>query len=234
MKIFLTGDTHIPIDIGKISYGVWPQSKDLTREDLLIVLGDFGLIWDNDPSEEEKYWAEVLSSKPYTILFLDGNHENHWRLSLLPRVNLFGSEVGKVSDNIFHLRRGEVYTIAGKKFFVFGGALSIDKHTRKQGISWWKEEIGSHAEMDRGLDNLCKHEFKVDYILSHTLPQEIADKYLSCIGRSRFSEEKDPTELYLSHICSLTKFDKLYSGHWHDSWNDGKHFTLYEEILRLL
>lgn len=42
--IYLTGDTHIPIDIDKLSYKSFPEQKQLTRDNFIIVLGDFGLL----------------------------------------------------------------------------------------------------------------------------------------------------------------------------------------------
>lgn len=44
--IYVTGDTHADIDIGKLSTSKFPQQKSLTKNDYLIVCGDFGLVWD--------------------------------------------------------------------------------------------------------------------------------------------------------------------------------------------
>ena len=43
MGIYITGDLHGEIDIKKLSFNNWPESRDLTREDVLIITGDFGL-----------------------------------------------------------------------------------------------------------------------------------------------------------------------------------------------
>ena len=101
-----------------------------------------------------------LDEKPWTTLFIDGNHENHTRLDKLPLVDMFGSKVGKVNDNIFHLQRGHVYIIEGKKFFTFGGGYSIDKARRITNESWWEREMPNYAEYELGLDNLKKHDNK--------------------------------------------------------------------------
>lgn len=42
MSVWVTGDVHGSIDIGKLSGRRWPEGKGLTRGDLLIVCGDFG------------------------------------------------------------------------------------------------------------------------------------------------------------------------------------------------
>ena len=42
--IFVTGDTHADIDIGKLAVKNFPRQKDLSKSDYLIVCGDFGLV----------------------------------------------------------------------------------------------------------------------------------------------------------------------------------------------
>ena len=59
--IYITGDTHIPVDIGKLSAKRFPQQKEMTKSDYVIICGDFGGVWDG--SNEEKYWIKWLKSK---------------------------------------------------------------------------------------------------------------------------------------------------------------------------
>ena len=61
-----------------------------------------------------------------------------------------GGYVQKITDSVIHLMRGQVFTIEGKKIFVFGGAESIDKEYRIPGVSWWPQEIPSFKEMETG------------------------------------------------------------------------------------
>lgn len=53
--IFVTGDVHCPIDIHKLTTKAWPAQRQLTKQDYLIVCGDFGIVWDN--SNTEKFLA---------------------------------------------------------------------------------------------------------------------------------------------------------------------------------
>lgn len=52
--------------------------ESLTSDDYLIIAGDFGFPWDF--SAEECADIAWLESRPYTVLFVDGNHErfDHW------------------------------------------------------------------------------------------------------------------------------------------------------------
>jgi predicted phosphodiesterase len=72
--IYVCGDTHIPIDIFKLSVGNFPEQKQMTKDDYIIIAGDFGGVWNN--SKEELYWRKWLNDKNFTTLFVDGNHEN--------------------------------------------------------------------------------------------------------------------------------------------------------------
>ena len=44
-KNFVCGDIHVPWDIKKLNTKMWPDGKDLTKEDILFQLGDFGGLW---------------------------------------------------------------------------------------------------------------------------------------------------------------------------------------------
>ena len=70
--IFITGDIHGSYDIHKFSTSVFSKQKELSRSDYMIICGDFGLVWSN--SAEEHYWLKWLDSKPWTTLWIDGNH----------------------------------------------------------------------------------------------------------------------------------------------------------------
>lgn len=142
--IYITGDTHIPIDIGKLSTKKFPEQKELTKNDYVIICGDFGGLWDG--SKEEKYWLEWLNKKSFTTLFVDGNHENFNMLNQLPAEEFCGGTAQKVNDSIYHLMRGMVYTMEDKKIFTFGGAESHDKEHRIENISWWNEELPDENE----------------------------------------------------------------------------------------
>ena len=120
--IYVTGDTHADLDIGKLAVRFFPQQKNLTKDDYLIICGDFGLVWDD--SKRERYWQKWLSDKNFTTLWVDGNHENFDYLSTFPLTDRFGGKVREITPSIYHLDRGQVLTIDGKKIFVMGGASS--------------------------------------------------------------------------------------------------------------
>lgn len=93
----------------------------------MIICGDFGGVWDRDASgKKETWWLDWLENRPFTTLFVDGNHENFDRLYSYPVEMWNGGKVHKIRPSVIHLMRGQVYRIDGKKIFSFGGARSHD------------------------------------------------------------------------------------------------------------
>jgi len=231
--VYVTGDTH-GREFQKLGSFLFPEGKTLTKSDTLIILGDFGLLWNYKRTKEEEFWIDWLSEKPWTTLVVGGNHENYNLIGCLPEIDMFGSPVQQVSDSIFFLKRGEVYNIDGKTFFSFGGAYSIDKPGRVIGESWWPQELPSHAEMERGFNNLDAYNWKVDYVVSHTGPININKQYCKELGLLQFFHynEYDTVSKYLQEIVDKLNFKKQYYGHWHDFWcYQNKYQMLYDEIL---
>ena len=222
--IFLTGDTHGSIDIKKLNSKNF-DSSDLTKNDFVIVLGDFGFIWNG--SREDKWWLNWLHQRKFTTLFVDGNHENHDMLDAMPVDNWNGGKIHRINDSVFHIMRGQIFTLENRKFFTFGGADSIDKERRVIGQSWWTREMPSYAEYEEGLDNLGKHDNKIDYILTHTCPSDISK--LICDYKDITAVEK-----YFDVIQDSIKFRHWYFGHYHTTDRINDKFTcVYNEVLRL-
>ena len=117
MAIFITGDTHG--DFTRFKKEVFYEQAELTKEDCIIITGDFGGVWDS--SANERYWLDWLEQKPFTTLFVSGNHENFDLLAEYPVEDWCGGTVQRIRPSVIHLMRGQVYSIQGKKFFTMGG-----------------------------------------------------------------------------------------------------------------
>lgn len=250
--IYVTGDCHA--EFRKFSTDNFPEQKEMTRDDFVIVCGDFG-IWHDTP--EERYWLDWLSKKSFTLLFVDGNHENFDRLygDEFPVVEFHGGKAHRIRDNVFHLMRGYVFDLCGKKFFAFGGASSHDiddgildendfddykefrntinnwynvgKMFRINHVSWWKQELPTREEMLFGLKTLEENENKVDFIISHCCTQKIASVF------SRGCYQADDLTIYFNIIAGTVDFDKWFFGHYHDNQVImSKFIMLYEQIVR--
>lgn len=227
MSIYITGDTHGQIDIGKLTTKQFPEQKTMTKDDLVIISGDFGGVWDGAGSD--RYVQNWYDDKPFSTAFVDGNHEDHWLLKEYEVEMWNGGKVHRITDSIVHLMRGEVYTIQGRKFFVMGGADSVDKQYRKYGISWWPDELPNAAEYENALTNLAAHDFRVDYVVTHDCPTRILELMYKEIWPSLLNEFLDGLE-YERHL----KFDHWYFGHHHiDRRIDDRHTALYQRVVKV-
>ena len=124
--IYITGDTHGDFK-RRFNTDSFPEQKSMTKDDYLIICGDFGGIWDQETeSRNEKYWFKWFEERSYTLLFVDGNHENFDRLNSYPVKEWHGGKVHEIRPHILHLMRGQVFLIDDRKIFTFGGAGSHD------------------------------------------------------------------------------------------------------------
>ena len=247
--IFITGDTHA--DVQRFSTLCFPEQKEMTKNDYVIICGDFGLVFDQTETKEEKYWLDWLENKPFTTLFVDGNHENFDRLNSYPVEKWHGGKVHKIRPSVIHLMRGEIFEINGKEIFAFGGASSHDisdgildkdkdvakikewnkdryKQFRVNHVSWWKEELPSDAEMENGLTNLAKHNYSVDFVITHSP----AASHITLLGHGLYKQ--DVLTEYLEKIRWKLNYKNWFFGHMHDDINiNAKDILLYMQIIRI-
>ena len=93
--IYITGDCHA--DFTKFDIENFPEQKEMTKDDYVIICGDFGGVWVRDEeSEKEKYLMDWLENKSFTTLFVDGNHENFDRLYSYPVEEWKGGKIHKI------------------------------------------------------------------------------------------------------------------------------------------
>lgn len=250
--IFVTGDCHG--DWRRFNTENFPEQKEMARDDYVIVCGDFGLWHD---TKEERWWLDWFATKNFTLLFVDGNHENFDRLNTeFEVVDFHGGKAHRIRENVYHLMRGYVFELDGKKIFAFGGASSHDiqdgilepsdfktkrdlrreYNRRTEGgemlrinhLSWWADEMPSQEERDFGMDTLSKHNNEVDFIVSHCSPQTVA----SYISRGYY--KPDVLTQYFNVVSETVKFSKWLFGHYHDNRQVlGKYILLYEQIIRI-
>lgn len=221
--IYVTGDTHG--EQNRFLYSDW--EKSLTANDYLIVCGDFGYIFLNDFSENR--FLDDLENRPYTILFVDGNHENFNAIYDYPEQTFCGGKVHRIRKNIYHLMRGQVFEIQGKTFFTMGGAYSIDKYMRTPGYSWWERETPTNEEYKEASANLEKVGMKVDYVITHTMPRSQIIRY----GKTPDVHDIELTG-FLDYVYHSVDFTHWYCGHWHDDRKLTDDFTmLYFDVISL-
>lgn len=241
--ICLTGDTHG--DFSRFATKRFKKQTKMSKNDFVIVCGDFG-IW----SKKDKHSLDWLESKPFTTLFVDGNHENYDLLKEYPIENWNGGLVQKIRPSVIHLMRGQVYNFHNKTVFTMGGAKSHDindgilepddKNLKRKirilnkrnamyrinHVSWWKEEMPNKSEYKLALANLEKVNWKIDMIISHCAPSSIVQK----IGDGFY--KTDELTDFFEIIKNKCDFKYWFFGHYHDNAIiDDKFILLYDAIV---
>lgn len=174
----LLGDTHG-------NFGNTVAMLDAFHErgiELVVILGDFGFLWlpeQNGTDELEQLNAQV-ERNGQTLLFVDGNHEDHLALAMYP---VAGDGIRWLTSAIGHLPRGYRSTLSdGSVIAALGGANSIDFEYRVINESWWTEEGITNEDL------LALGSDRVDVLLAHDAPMFVrALEDLVLGNRKRFS-----------------------------------------------
>lgn len=217
--IYLSGDTHRRVDIKKLLPENFDYSK-VTRDDYLIILGDFGAIW---YGEKDEGLLNFYNNLPLQVCWIDGNHENFDLLEKYPIEYWHNGKIHRIKDNIVHLMRGQVFEIENKTFFTFGGGTSIDRAMRVAHESWWPNELPTEEEMAEGIHNLNLYNWKVDYVLTHCAPYSLLKKLVP-------QANGDILNFYLHDIDKQLTYTHWYLGHYHKDIDIDNYSILYNNI----
>jgi hypothetical protein len=127
------------------------QNKD--RENCYLVqVGDFGIGFRPKFEHHElKNISKKLKKKNHTILVIRGNHDNPEYF-----------DGNHDYDNIKFLPDYTTMNLNGYNHLFVGGAVSIDRKLRQEGISYWKDEIFIYDE------EKLKNINEIDVLVTHT------------------------------------------------------------------
>ena len=202
--IYVTGDMH-----GEEERLYSRSMKKLSEGDTLIVCGDFGFVWDG--SAKEKKILEYLGSRKYNVCFIDGTHENFDLLEKCRMTVWNGGKVHRVSGNLFHMMRGQIFTIEGYRIFTFGGGESTDREMRTEHISWWKEEMPTPAELEEGAKAIEKS---------------------TMLLRAGETDSVNKLNGYFEQLNRVCKFKHWYFGSMHeDRVITNVHTAVFEDVI---
>ena len=193
--------------------------------DKIIICGDFTFIYDG--TNERIEGLKKLAEEKCEILFVCGNHENFVELSKFPEINKYGGRVKSIANNVSYMLRGNIYYIDGFSFFAFGGGYSNPQH---QSLLWQEQEIPNHSEIQFAYNTLNKANRSVDYIITHSAPNDI----LNLLNITPFFSNTEFTD-FLSFIYNNVRFKKWFCGHYHidSSINNNTFSIVYDKIHRI-
>lgn len=213
MKLRFFGDTHGAV--GNVLH------QDPSNVDMVFQCGDFGVWPIQDIETHRKCWEATVP-----VYFCRGNHEWHDFLDEHPRheVSFLGKtskDHGYTTVDVFFGDNGALHTFIDDEGYehtvlFMGGGLSIDKHLRVEGMTWWPQEQMSNEEYMK-IFELVKDK-KIDIVVSHTCPQFIVDQRFEDLTQGYDNAKlEDNTQVQLAHLWyNLKHTPKLWVfGHWH-------------------
>ena len=184
-KIIITGDIHN--DFARLN-----ELINIKRPELIICCGDFGY-WPNGGRP-----LSMIKLQGAKLLWCDGNHENHWCIR--------DRTTDELAPNIFYMPRGSTYTLPDGRVIMFmGGAYSIDKMIRTEGIDWFREETITQKDL------LNLPDIKIDIFITHTCPKELVINLLNKYPEKGY----EPSNEALSTLWEIYRPGLWIFGHWH-------------------
>ena len=225
--IFITGDTHG--DFRRLVR--FCSAFHPSRKDVMIILGDAGFNYYGGWRDREA--KQLVSALPLTVFSIHGNHE--MRPAAIPSYHTADWHGGRVYaedefPNLLFAADGEIYDLDGTQAVVIGGAYSVDKHYRlARGWGWWPDEQPSDEVRKKVEAALAAVDWKVDTVLSHTVPlrYEPTEVFLPFIDQSRVDKS---TEIWLDSIERRLAYRRWYAGHYHTEKEIDRLTLLFESI----
>lgn len=208
-------------------------------------------MWFGDRRDDDD--LDRLERLPFTLAFVDGNHENYDAIAAYPVEEWHGGKIHRIRPHVLHLMRGQIFELEGYCFFTMGGARSHDiedgilepddpnferkllmlrqkpgAQFRINHISWWQQELPSDEEYAEARRNLDHGGWQADYIITHCAPTSTA------MMESHHNEADELTEFF-QEVKEKAEYSYWLFGHYHDNRAiDSKHILLWEQIVQII
>ncbi len=170
-RIVVAGDWHGDEEWAISVIRRVPRLLAAESQRIVLHLGDFG-IW---PDLHGKAYLDrvsgALAEAEAELWFVDGNHEDFAQLGKLDENPGPDGRV-MVAPRIMHLPRGYRWNWHGLTWLACGGAVSLDRAVRTEGVDWWPEEeitTGQEAAISRG--------GHADVMVCHDCPSGVAHTF---------------------------------------------------------
>lgn len=168
-RIGLIGDTHGEVEVAMDALRTL-LLKGVTE---IHFIGDFGFVWSGSEDEADVLSClEAILKKAGVIAYVTGgNHENY---DVLHQFEPDCDGLRWLTGNIALLPRGwRAITQSGTTLASLGGANSVDRDIRREGVSWWSAEQITERDLaalgTEHVDVLLGHDCAMTHSLSNPL-----------------------------------------------------------------
>jgi len=175
--------------------------------DVIVQLGDFGYEF---RAAFLDGLERALHRTGLRLLFVDGNHED---FPTLLRYPVRGNGLRQLTDRVWHLPRGFRWRWGGLRWLAIGGAHSVDRPWREPGVSWWREETVTDADIQRAVAG-----GQADVMVSHDCPAGVPIPGLAESAHLWPAEELAASDVHRSRLRTVVEAVRprsLWHGHFH-------------------
>jgi UDP-2,3-diacylglucosamine pyrophosphatase LpxH len=199
VPIYVTGDSHGNWD------ALFRKIEHYDIEDCIFIgLGDSGVGFISHDKQMRQFIQLNNRFKKRDIQYMTirGNHDHKLYFKGIDRVVLSHMEL--LDDYTYKI-------INDQKFLFVGGAISVDRMYRKEGISYWKDEV---FVLDESKIEQC------DVLITHSAPNWIGpvDKQniaSFCAKDATLWDECVAERLAHNRLFEIAKPKYSYHGHFH-------------------
>lgn len=181
------------------------------EKSLMVQVGDCGLGFHGIPYEEEYLKKINNTCVQYNnhLLLLFGNHDSRERFSFFREKNIY--------SNITFLDDYDLVKYKDKTIQFIGGAISVDRTGRKEGVSYWEDEgVIFNKEACKKVDILVTHTAP-----SHCFPQQFNEMVYGWAREDAYLiEDLTDERAVMDEIFKLCNPSLHLYGHFHSSWTE--------------
>ena len=217
-RVLLVGDTHAN---PRWTAFVIDQAAKL-EVDLVLQLGDFGYWPRHEPGQRFLDTVEaVLADYDLPLWFIDGNHEDHLRL----RSAELEPGLRPISPHVSYLPRGTRWDWEATTWLAAGGASSVDRKWRSQGIDWFPLEFMTPEQL------LAAASGPADVVLAHDAPSGV--RFIDQWYRQKdpLPTQRWPADALADSAAHQQRLRDLLDAVRPRVWFHGHHHVVYHETL---
>jgi UDP-2,3-diacylglucosamine pyrophosphatase LpxH len=164
-KLVLVGDIHA--DTTTLRELV----NNYTTQTTFMLMGDVGIGFTTTGTGKDSVLQslqKIVDKTDHVITFMVGNHDN---LSLV-RSKSTPNSVNQLGYNLYFMDHGAILIHStgksAKSYLVIGGAVSVDKHSRKEHRDWWTTETLTPEDVQAIRYRMDNERFSA--VLTHDIP----------------------------------------------------------------
>ncbi|WP_043497276.1 metallophosphoesterase family protein [Georgenia sp. SUBG003] len=169
-------------------------------------LGDAAFRWPAEGGRFDRKVDKYLGDNDVELIWLDGNHDSHTRLR---KLECDDDGFAPLSERNRYAPRGLRFMANGRQVGVLGGAFSVDRDRRREGMTLWADlEEPTQEDIEQLGDD------PLDVLLTHEAPTGVQLRSQLKLPDDVVARANNSRDL-VRQAVERTRPALLAHGHWH-------------------